>query len=100
MVKVKSLDHTRFVITGTGVSKQARTLYYSGPNKVAKMGDWATDLGGAKVYDDLHEARKDMKFLSGYHNSIMNTTINFDVKLVQRKDIMIARLKYDGEEIK
>lgn len=103
MAKARSLDHTRFIITGTGTSSQGRILYYGGPNPMSKMGDWATDLGGAKVYDDLNEARKDMKFLRDYHNSSDLITdgvkINFDVKLVQRKDVMIARLKYDGEKI-
>ena len=57
--KVKSLDHTRFVITADNGHRQSKTMYYAGGRAVGnQLGDWCTDLGGAVVYNDLHEAQK------------------------------------------
>lgn len=108
MVKVKSLDHTRFVITATTkeVPEFSRKMYFAGGISIgAKMGDWCTDLGGAAIYNDLHAARMVMKELRNHHNrwSVQSAErgpkLNFNVVLVQNKDVMVARLKYDGETI-
>jgi hypothetical protein len=100
--KVKSLDHTRFVITADNGHRQGTTMYYAGGRALGNgLGDWANDLGGAVVYNDLHEAQKLMKEIREHHKKISfhDSTLEFDVKLVQRKDVMVARLKFDGETI-
>ena len=107
MAKVRSLDHTRFVITCTGLSKSARTFYFGGNeygNEKPQMGVWCNDLGGAEVFTDLHEARKVMEACYTHYIEQLkygNTEqgLSFDIKLVQKKDVMVARLKYNPEEI-
>ena len=104
MVKVRSLDHTRFVITGTGTTSKARTLYYAGD--FGKIRDasakWSTDLGGAEVFTNLHDAQKMKKAFEDYLDrgaAYLQGTVKFKVELVDRKEIMVARLKYNPEEI-
>ena len=105
MVKVKSLDHTRFVITGTGATDTGRTLYFAGRRKTDHSGDWSTGLGGAEVFNNLYYAQFVMKQLQDYADRSAKLfhknepMVTFDVKLVQCKEIMVARLKYDGETI-
>ena len=103
MVKVRSLDHTRFVIVTTS-GEESRTMYYAGGRGIGnRIGDWSTDLGGAKVYNNLIEAKKLMIEIRDHYNntltSIGTARLDFDVSLVEKKEVMIARLKYNGETI-
>lgn len=101
--KVKSLDHTRFVVTCTGVSSQARTMYFNGGRNLGrKIGDWSTELGGAKVYDDLTKARTTMRELKDHYTKValsVGEQVKFDVKVVSKKALMVAKLSYEPEEI-
>jgi hypothetical protein len=118
MVKVKSLDHTRFIITGTGTTDKARKLYYAGSNSASiSIRDWTSHIGGAKAYNNLHEAQKVVKNLrerwiktqtlrkewvketQTFREDEKDSTVKFKVELVQRKELMIARLKYNGEGV-
>jgi hypothetical protein len=80
-------------------------MYFAGRESGATGGDWCTDLGGAQVYSDLHVAKRVMKQLTEYHTNAAfqfgdsRPFVALQVKLVEKKAVMVARLKYDGEVI-
>lgn len=100
MVKARSLKHVCYLVEGITPDHEESSM----PNTVHWWNEanetqttWTTELGAATVFQHFADARKFLNYLKEKWPQVVRDN-KIEIKLYQRKQIMVARLKRGRKE--